>query len=157
LSTHIRRSNVTITRKTLCFVYGVIGLLALVGTWGNNLQYFRMGLGYIGFTVHYWEDTLVNSASRSVTADLLFFSLAATVWLLLESRRLGMRLPWLYVVLSLLIAASVMYPLFLINRERALSKLEAPPAGYSLRVYDVIGLIVLGIAFTAYIVITLTR
>ena len=147
----------TITRKTLCFVYGVIGLLALVGTWGNNLQYFRMGLGYIGFTVHYWEDTLANTASRSVTADLLFFSLSATVWMLIEARRLGMRWPWLYVVFSLLIAASAMYPLFLINRERALAKGEAPSSAYSLRLYDVIGLILLGISFTAYIVITLTR
>jgi hypothetical protein len=116
-----------------------------------------MGLGYIGFTVRFWEDTLANPGSRSATVDLLFFSLAATVWMLLEARRLGMRWPWLYIVGSLLIAASVMYPLFLINRERALSKQEAPPSGYSLRVYDVIGLIVLGIAFTAYIVITLTR
>ena len=148
----------TITRKTLCFVYGVIGLLALVGTWGNNLQYFRTGLGYIGFTVHYWEDTLANPASRSVTADLLFFSLAATVWMLIEARRLGMRFPWLYVVFSLLIAASVMYPLFLINRERALAKVVPPDeGGGSLRVYDVIGIILLGITFTAYIWITLTR
>ena len=148
----------TITRKTLCFVYGVIGLLALVGTWGNDLKYFRMGLGYIGFTVRVWEDTLANPGSRSATVDLLFFSLAATVWMLLEARRLGMRWPWLYIVGSLLIAASVMYPLFLINRERALAK-GVPPAegGGSLRVYDVIGIILLGIAFTAYIVLTLTR
>ena len=149
----------TITRKTLCFVYGVIGLLALVGTWGNDLQYFRMGLGYVGFTVRFWEDTLADPASRSITVDILFFSLAATVWMLLEARRLGMRWPWLYVVGSLLIAVSVMYPLFLINRERALAKGEPPPssAGGSLRVYDVIGLILLGVAFTAYIVITLSR
>src|SRR5215213_2266269 len=152
LSTHIRRSNMTITRKTLCFVYAAIGLLALVGTWGNNLQY--LGLGFIGFNVRFWEDTLANPASRSITVDLLFLALAATVWMLLEARRLGMRVPWLYVVGSLLIAASVMYPLFLINRERALPKMEVSPSGGSLRVYDVIGLIFLGIAFTAYIVVT---
>ena len=148
----------TITRKTLCFVYGIIGLLALVGTWGNDLQYFRMGLGYIGFTVRFWEDTLANPGTRSATVDLLFFSLAATVWMLLEARRLGMGWPWLYIVGSLLIAASVMYPLFLINRERALAK-GGPPdeGGGSLRVYDVIGIILLGITFTAYIWITLTR
>lgn len=145
----------TITRKTLCFVYGIIGLLALVGTWGNNLQY--MGLGFIGFQVRFWEDTLANPASRSITVDLLFIALAATVWMLLEARRLGMRVPWLYVVGSLLIAASVMFPLFMINRERTLPKLEAVPSGGSLRVYDVIGLIALGIAFTAYAVITLTK
>jgi hypothetical protein len=44
--------------------------LALVGTWGNNIAY--VGLGFIGTNVAFWQDTLANPASRSITVDLFF-------------------------------------------------------------------------------------
>ena len=34
-----------ISRKALCIAYGLIALLALVGTWGNNVAY--LGLGFV--------------------------------------------------------------------------------------------------------------
>ena len=40
--------------------------------------------------------------------------------MVIESRRLDIRFPWLYVVFGLLVAISVTFPLFLIARERRL-------------------------------------
>ena len=86
----------SISRKTLCFAYGLIALLALVTTWGNALSY--VSLGVVGSNVAFWRDTLVNPASRFLTLDVFFLALAVFVWMVLEARRLGMRGVWLYLL-----------------------------------------------------------
>ena len=108
----------TITRKMLCVVYASIGLVALVGTWGNNVDYLH--LGFVGATVRFWQETFANPASRSITVDILFLSLAAIIWLLLEARRLSMRGAWIYILAGTFVAISAAFPAFLIHRERVL-------------------------------------
>jgi hypothetical protein len=133
---------VSLSRKTLCLVYGFLGLLALAGTWANNLAYLHLGL--VGANVRFWQETFANPASRSITVDILFLTLAAVVWMLLEARRLGMRWVWLYVVFGFLVAISFTFPLFLIHRERTLAAREpGAPAG-ALKPMDLVGLVILG-------------
>jgi hypothetical protein len=145
----------TLTRKALCVVYAATGLLALVGTWGNNVRY--LDLGFLGANVRFWADTLANPASRSITVDILFLALAVTIWMVLEARRLAMRGVWMYVLFSLVVAVSVAFPAFLVHRERTLAKREPATAAGELRTLDVAGLALLGIAFTLYAAATLTR
>lgn len=145
----------TISRKALCIVYGIIALLALLGTWGNNIRYLH--LGFLGATLKFWQDTLVNPASRSITVDIFFLGLPVLVWMILEARRLGMRGVWLYLIFGMLVAISVTVPIFLINRERALAVQEASPNAGKLAIGDVIGLIVVTLAFAAYTVLTLLQ
>src|ERR1044071_613284 len=111
-----------ISRKALCTAYGLIAVLALIGTWGNNLAYLH--LGFLQANLTFWPVTLVNAASRSITVDIFFLGLAVFIWMVLEARRLGMRYVWLYLILGMLIAISVTVPVFLINRERALAARE---------------------------------
>ena len=59
----------TISRKALCAVYGLIALLALVGTWGNNVAYLLRG--FVGANTAFWRETLVNPASRSTVPIFL--------------------------------------------------------------------------------------
>ena len=112
-------------RRSLCIAYGVIALLALVGTWSQNVAYFRAGegpvVGFVMATARFWPDTFATPASRSITIDLFLFFAAAAVFMVLEARRLGIRWVWAYVVLGVLIAISVTFPLFLIARERRLA------------------------------------
>lgn len=150
---HKRRNCLTISRKTLCITYGLIAVLALIGTWGNNVRYLH--LGFLGATHKFWQDTFVNPASRSITVDIFFLGLAVLVWMVLEARRLGMRGVWLYLILGMLIAISVTVPIFLINRERALAARDASPTAGTLAFGDVVGLIAVGLAFIAYTALTL--
>ena len=145
----------TLSRKALCVVYGVIAVIAFIGTWGNNIAYLK--LGFLGANVQFWADTLANPASQSITVDIFLLGYAVFVWMLLEARRLQMRGVWLYVVLGFLIAISVTVPVFLINRERALAEREPLRHSNTLRSGDVFGLVVLGVAFLAYTAITLMR
>jgi hypothetical protein len=145
-----------VSRKALCVVYAVIGVVAFAGTWGNVLGL----VGEQGFwsgTIRFWQDTLVNGSSRFITVDLLFLGLAVVVWMVLEARRLRIPGVWLYVVAGLLIAISLTVPLFMIQRERKLAALErGAPAGM-LAAGDAVGLVVLAIVFAAYAAVTLTR
>jgi hypothetical protein len=145
---------VTVSHRALSVAYAIIAVLALIGTWGNNLAYVH--LGFLGGNAVFWFDTLANPASRSITIDLFFLFLAAFIWMILEARRLRMRGVWLYLVFGLLVAVSVAVPIFLINRERAMAAKPSDAAGTVHRA-DVAGLIAISLAVVAYAGITLVR
>jgi len=119
------------SRIVLCAVYGAIALIALVATWSQNLAYFPVDP--IGFVSAFLADTKVNPASRSITVDIVLFFLAASVFMVIEARKLGIRFVWLYIVGGFFIAISVTFPLFLIARELRL----ATPDATHLRALDI--------------------
>ncbi len=143
-----------ISRKVLCIAYGLIALLALVGTWGNNVAY--LSLGFVEANTKFWQETLANPASRSITVDLFFLGLAMFVWMVLEARRLGMRGVWLYLLFGMLVAISVTVPIFLINRERALAAREPSSTAGTLSALDIVGLGLVTAAICVYAAVTLS-
>jgi hypothetical protein len=108
-------------------VLGFMALFALYGTWSENLAYFSGGGGPKAFAA-FVLDTKVNPASRSLGVDISVVFYAASVFMVLEARRLGVRFVWAYVILGLLVAISVTFPLFLIARELRLEKNAAAVA-----------------------------
>lgn len=145
----------TVSRRALCVAYAVIALCALVGTWGNNLAY--LGLGYADANATFWKDTMANAASRSITVDIGFLTLAVFTWMVLEARRLAMRGVWLYLLFGMVVAISVTGPLFLVHREIALARREpGAPAG-RLHPLDAAGLLALAIFTIAFAARTLVR
>ena len=148
-------------RQLLCLAYAGIALLALVATWSQNVAYFRPEdgalLGFVLATGRFWPDTLATPASISITVDIGLFTLAASVFLILEARRLGISFAWLYVVLGLLIAISVTFPLFLIARERRHAVRGEASAELGLTRGEAIGLAVLGVATAIFSLGTLWR
>jgi Terpene cyclase DEP1 len=110
------------SRKVLCAVYAIIAIGALIATWSQNIAYFSGGNDFFGF----WRETKVNPASRSITADIALFFLAAAILMVIEARKHNVRFVWAYVVGGLLIAISVTFPLFLIARELRMNESEAP-------------------------------
>lgn len=113
----------TVTRTHLIAVYAAVAVLALLGTWHQNLFYFQGGHPIHAF-VQFWRETLVTPASISIIVDFFLFTLVVVAWMVLEARRVGIRFVWVYVVLGALIAISVTAPLFLIARERRLRATE---------------------------------
>jgi Protein of unknown function DUF2834 len=110
--------------RTLCWVYGAIALAALVATWSQNIRFFAQddNDGLWGFI----RDSYANPAAASITNDLLLIALAAFVFMAVESRRVGIRHVWVYMVGSLAIAVSVFFPLFLLARELKLAQAGSP-------------------------------
>ena len=101
--------------KFLCAAYAVIALVALVGTWSNNIAFM---LQPENRTIESWyEAVYANYAAASFTNDLFMLALAVCIFMLVEGRRLQMRFVWVYILLSGPVAISVMFPLFLIARQ----------------------------------------
>ncbi|MGH6648313.1 DUF2834 domain-containing protein [Aquabacterium sp.] len=137
-------------QKLLCWAYALIALWALLGTWGHNLGY--MSLGLVGANLRFWQDTLVNPASMSITVDIALLSLAVWVWMIAEARRLRLRGVWWYVLASLFIAVSVAVPVFLIQRERAKARLGEGRGDPGLLGGDWAGLALLALVVAGYTV-----
>jgi Protein of unknown function DUF2834 len=141
------------SRRHLCLIYAGVALLALAGTWHQNLSYFRPEDGWLlGFglaTVRFWKDTVVTPAGTSIVIDFGLLFVALSALMVIESRRLGVRLMWVYIVLGLAIAISVTFPLFLIARERRLAARGEASADLGLTAADGAGLVGLGAAMTA--------
>ena len=164
--TGLSSPTTVVSRPKIAAVASVIlrtvgGIDALVveaateGTWGNNIQYLH--LGFVGANLQFWQETLANPASRSITVDLLFLFLAVSMWMLLEARRVGIKHGWLYVILGIFIAISVTFPLFMMNRERALSKLEGTSAAGELNITEGAIIAFSALVACAYTFIALVR
>jgi hypothetical protein len=140
---------VNLSRKALCYTYGLIALTALVCTWGNVLGLLG-DMGFWGGTLQFWQDVLVNPSSRFVTADILFLMLAVFFWMVLEARRLQMPLVWGYIVFSILIGPSIGLPLFMIHRELRLAGQPVEQGGGRAGALDIAGLCGVAVLFTLY-------
>ncbi|MCW2855096.1 MAG: hypothetical protein JWR52_711 [Marmoricola sp.] len=104
-----------------CWVFGLLAGGALVGTqWA--LADFIAGSGGISDFLH---ATIDGPAATFTTIDLLTVAIVATIFMVVEGRRVGVPLLWLYVVLVFAIAVSVAFPLFLIARTRTMAAARA--------------------------------
>lgn len=106
--------------RLLCGVYGLLALGALIGTWSQNIRFFRQA-GNGGLT-GFLDDCYANAASSSISNDIIFVALAAIVFMVVESRRLDIRFVWAYAIGALVIAISVTLPLFLLARQLRLAQ-----------------------------------
>ena len=100
----------------LAFVYLLLAVAGLIGTWTFNVLAVVQMADFIG--------DLVTSgpAVSSITIDLLVAAVAGSVFIIVEARRLHMRFAWLYVAGSALTAFAFTFPLFLAMRQRRLTR-----------------------------------
>jgi hypothetical protein len=63
-----------------------------------------------------------NRIAAAFVTDLLLVVLAALIWIVMESKKLGMKNSWVYIVLTLLFGLAGPLPLFLYQREKVLEK-----------------------------------
>ena len=106
----------------LAFVYLLLAVAGLIGTWTFNVLAVVQMVDFIG--------DLVTSgpAVSSITIDLLVAAVAGSVFIIVEARRLRMRFGWLYVVGAGLTAFAFTFPLFLAMRQRRLTRLARATA-----------------------------
>ena len=103
----------------LAITWLVLAIVGLIGTWTFNTFAIIQMRDFIGD----WVNS--GPAVSSLTVDLLVVAVAGCILIVVESRRLGMKRAWVYIVLSGLTAFAFTFPLFLANRERRLKQLGA--------------------------------
>ena len=99
------------------WVYLAVAAIGLVGTAWFNVRSVLEPSGESFFAPWF-----ANPSVTSLSIDLLATASAASIFIILEGRRLGMRLPWLYVAVSFVTAVGFAFPLFLAVRERHLAR-----------------------------------
>jgi hypothetical protein len=103
--------------ETVCYL---VAVQALVIGWYFNIAYMRQ----YGSEAGWWHWTtllFVNPASASGGQDLIIANLILfPLWTIVDGRRLGMRAPWLYFVMSLVTSYAFAIALFMALRERQL-------------------------------------
>jgi Terpene cyclase DEP1 len=119
-----RNLSMTRSEKIVCGVYAAIAVSALVTTWSNNIAFMLRPENQN--TLSFIRALYVNGATASIANDLLLYALAGCIFMVREARRLHIRHVWVYILLSLLIAVSVMFPLFLIARQIKMSQQRMP-------------------------------
>lgn len=110
------RSAITRHWTPLAGIYLLLAIVGLVGTWSFNIAAIVQLRDFVGD----WVNS--GPAVSSLTVDLLVAAVAGSILIIVESRRLGLRGGWIYVVLAGLTAFAFVFPLFLAMRERELSR-----------------------------------
>ena len=109
------------------WVYLGLSLSGLGLTWFHNLAFAReAGTMDLGAFV---AAAGVNHAAQSIGWDVTVAAITFCFFAVVEGKRVGVKWPWAYVVLTFGVALAFAAPLFLCMRERALLAAgDAPPA-----------------------------
>ncbi|MEB3349915.1 MAG: DUF2834 domain-containing protein [Cyanobacteriota bacterium] len=106
----------------LPWLYLALAIAGAVLPWMANLEFIQQhGASFdLGLFVQLAN---ANPAASSLSRDLAVGATAVTIWMVVESRRLGMRGLPLVLILSVTVAFACGAPLFLYLRERRLQEL----------------------------------
>ena len=99
------------------WVYLAVAAIGLAGTAWFNVRSMLEPSGQSFLSA--WFAT---PAVSSLTVDLLATASAASIFMVLEGRRTGVRWYWIYVIGSFVTAVGFTFPLFLAARERRLEQ-----------------------------------
>jgi len=102
-------------------LYLLLAITGVVMTWYYNLQFIEESGGNFDIA-EFIAAGASNAASLSLSWDLAIACIAGLLWIFFESKRLGLRFFWIYIILALSIAYAFAFPLFLFVRQ---GKLEA--------------------------------
>ncbi|MEG0029304.1 MAG: DUF2834 domain-containing protein [Aurantimicrobium sp.] len=104
--------------KKLFWVYLVLSIAGLITAWIFNGIAVMNQEDYLGA----WFGSAVDWV---LSADLTIVAIAVVVFMITESRRIGMKRVWLYILLSGVTAMAFTFPLFMAMRERRLGELSS--------------------------------
>ncbi|MES2092605.1 MAG: DUF2834 domain-containing protein [Actinomycetota bacterium] len=110
----------------LAVFYLVLAVAGLIGTWSFNIAAILHSRDFVGD----WVNS--GPAVSSLTVDLLVAAVAGGILIVVESRRLGLRGGWIYLLLAVVTAFAFVFPLFLAVRERALTRRRSGSGNASL-------------------------
>lgn len=110
--------------------YAILAVVGLFATWYWNVRFMQESGGAFS-VVDFVRGGYANSASTSLSNDLVVGTITFLVWSYSESRRLGIRHWWAFVVLTFGVAFACAFPLFLLVRDRRVEAQRVGPTPLS--------------------------
>jgi len=105
--------------SVLEFVYYVVGAISLLLGWYFNVRYTHQ-FGSKASYVDYTKELFTNWASDSAAQDYTIVNLVLLpLWTIVDGRRRGLRIPWIFFVMSLFtsLAFSMAFYLAFVERQ----------------------------------------
>jgi hypothetical protein len=103
---------------TELWIYRVLAVGALIGTWTFNIRFMLEGRPALDFI----RQGFAGNALAAVSIDILLCVALLFPWMTREARRYGIKHLWAYLFFSITIAISVTFPLFLAARRKAVAE-----------------------------------
>ncbi|MBA2676473.1 DUF2834 domain-containing protein [Ramlibacter sp.] len=97
--------------------YLLLAAAGLLLPWYFNLAY--LGGGGSLAPGAFLAAVSANALTSAITWDVYIAAAVASVWMVRDAPRSGVRRPWLYVVLCFAVGLAFAYPLYLARREAA--------------------------------------
>ena len=105
-------------------IHRTVPLTALQVFWSACALAGLFGVGWASLGVTgpaaFWRDVHRTWGALTVSVDLVLLAVPVLAFAVIESRRLGMRLPWIWIPLAVPLPGAFVVPLFFLLRERAL-------------------------------------
>ncbi|MEV4921583.1 DUF2834 domain-containing protein [Streptomyces roseoverticillatus] len=117
--------------RSLCVFYGLFGLAgtAVMGALAVAFVRENVDAGPYGVVRNFVHDALTNLASQFVYADLVLIWAALSAFMIVESRRLGIRYVWAYIAGAPALALCASFSVFMYVRQLKIAAAGAGPAG----------------------------
>jgi Terpene cyclase DEP1 len=96
----------------LQILWAAAALIGLVGVYWPALR--------VTDSAHFLAELGQSWSALTVSADLVLMGVPVVIFAIVESYRLGLRLPWIWAPLTIALPGAFVIPLFLLLRERAL-------------------------------------
>ena len=104
-------------------LYLLLATAGVIMPWYYNLQFIAESGGSFDIA-EFVAAGASNAASQSLSWDLAIACLAGLLWIFFESKRLGMRFFWIYIILAISVAYAFAFPLFLFVRQGKLESMQ---------------------------------
>jgi hypothetical protein len=112
------------TITPLALFYIVLSILGFILCMRETSHYMGLNFSYIDANLKFWNDASVNHASRSITWDIVIMYFTACTFMYRESKKIGMKYSYLYIIGGYGIAIAFTFPLFLFMRERKMNAIK---------------------------------
>lgn len=107
------------------YVYLVLAIIGLIGTWYYNTQFYLSEEDTS--LMKFIELTGTTFPAKSINIDISVVAVTFLAWYIPESLRLRMKFWWIFIPLTFLIALAFAFPLFLYFREKKLEESSQTP------------------------------
>ena len=110
------------------WIYLLLAILGAILPWYYNWQFMQQSESPTFDLMAFIAGGMANPAAASLSTDLFIAAAAGFTWIVLESKRVGMKHVWVYFLIGVWGAFACAFPLFLFMRERQLIRLTAKQA-----------------------------
>jgi hypothetical protein len=88
-----------------------MALIGLIATWYFNLQYILQGGSLL--LVPFLQAATPTALTTAIAIDVYLAAIVFSIWMVRDSKTSGVRLAWVYVLLTFAVGLCFVWPLYL--------------------------------------------